>query len=112
MKYIPFLLFSILLIISQSSKAQKKVNATNFVQAATYVAKSTAEVIELVNQLIKQNVRVIFTKQNLDITGHDMSSKIIVTMFSLFAEFHSSDMKMLPLSRHFVYHKMKMMTVT
>ena len=50
------------------------------------LGRSTAEVIELVNQLIKQNVRVIFTKQNLDITGHDMSSKIIVTMFSLFAE--------------------------
>jgi len=50
------------------------------------LGRSTAEVIELVNQLIKRNVRVIFTKQNLDITGHDMSSKIIVTMFSLFAE--------------------------
>lgn len=50
------------------------------------LGRSTAEVIELVNQLIKRNVRVIFTKQNLDITGHDMSSKIIVTMFSLFSE--------------------------
>ncbi len=35
MKYLPFLLFCILLIISQGIKAQKKVNATNFVQAAT-----------------------------------------------------------------------------
>lgn len=50
------------------------------------LGRSTAEVIELVNQLLKQGVRVIFTKQNLDITGHDMASKIIVTLFSLFAE--------------------------
>ncbi len=50
------------------------------------LGRSTAEVIELVNQLVKQKVRVIFTKQNLDITGHDMASKIIVTLFSLFAE--------------------------
>ena len=50
------------------------------------LGRSTAEVIELVNQLVKKKVRVIFTKQNLDITGHDMASKIIVTLFSLFAE--------------------------
>jgi len=50
------------------------------------LGRSTAEVIELVNQLVKLKVRVIFTKQNLDITGHDMASKIIVTLFSLFAE--------------------------
>jgi len=50
------------------------------------LGRSTAEVIDLVNHLLKRKVRVIFTKQNLDITGHDMASKIIVTMFSLFAE--------------------------
>ena len=50
------------------------------------LGRSTAEVIALVNQLLKQKVRVILTKQNLDITGHDMASKIIVTLFSLFAE--------------------------
>jgi len=50
------------------------------------LGRSTAEVIELVNQLLKQKVRVIFTKQNLDVRGQDMSSKIIITMFSLFAE--------------------------
>jgi len=50
------------------------------------LGRSTAEVIELVNQLLKQKVRVIFTKQNLDVKGQDMSSKIIITMFSLFAE--------------------------
>lgn len=50
------------------------------------LGRSTAEVITLVNQLLKQNVRVILTKQNLDITTHDMASKIIVTLFSLFGE--------------------------
>jgi DNA invertase Pin-like site-specific DNA recombinase len=50
------------------------------------LGRSTAEVITLVNQLLKQNVRVILTKQNLDITAHDMASKIIVTLFSLFGE--------------------------
>ena len=50
------------------------------------LGRSTAEVITLVNQLLKQNVRVILTKQKLDITTHDMASKIIVTLFSLFGE--------------------------
>lgn len=50
------------------------------------LGRSTAEVIALINQLLKQEVRVILIKQNLDITGHDMTSKIIVTLFSLFAE--------------------------
>jgi DNA invertase Pin-like site-specific DNA recombinase len=50
------------------------------------LGRSTAEVITLVNQLLKQNVRVILTKQNLDITAHDMASKIIITLFSLFGE--------------------------
>ncbi len=48
--------------------------------------RSTAEVISLINQLLEKNVRVILTKQNLDVTGQDMASKIIITMFSLFAE--------------------------
>lgn len=54
------------------------------------LGRSTAEVISLINQLLQQNVRVILIKQNLDITadknGQDMSSKIIITLFSLFAE--------------------------
>lgn len=50
------------------------------------LGRSTPEVIGLVNQLMEQKVRVILTKQNLDITGQDMASKIIVTLFSLFAE--------------------------
>ena len=48
--------------------------------------RSASEVIALVNELIQRRVRVIVVKQNLDIAKHDMSSKIIVTLFSLFAE--------------------------
>ena len=50
------------------------------------IGKSTAEIIGLINALIKKQVRVIAIKQNLDIKHHDMNSKIIITLFSLFAE--------------------------
>jgi DNA invertase Pin-like site-specific DNA recombinase len=50
------------------------------------LGRSTAEVIALVNELVARNVRVIILKQNLDISQHDMTSKIIITLFSLFAE--------------------------
>lgn len=50
------------------------------------LGRSTAEIIALVNAMIKRNIRVIIIKQNLDISQHDMNSKIIITLFSLFAE--------------------------
>ena len=50
------------------------------------LGRSTSEVIELVNELMKHHIRLIAIKQNLDITQQDMSSKIIVTLFSLLAE--------------------------
>ncbi len=40
----------------------------------------------MINELVRRSIRVIVIKQNLDIAQHDMSSKIIVTLFSLFAE--------------------------
>ena len=39
-----------------------------------------------VNQLVKKQIRIIVIKQNLDIQQQDMNSKIIITLFSLFAE--------------------------
>ena len=48
------------------------------------LGRSTSEVISLVNQLIAKEVRLIAIKQGLDITSHDMASKVMVTMFSLF----------------------------
>lgn len=50
------------------------------------LGRSTAEVIDLINQLVKKNVRVMVIKQNLDMRKHDMNSKVIITMFSLFSE--------------------------
>lgn len=50
------------------------------------LGRSTAEVIALINELIRRNIRVIIIKQNLDIHLHDMNSKIVITLFSLFAE--------------------------
>ena len=50
------------------------------------LGRSTSEVIDLVNQLIKNKIRIIAIKQGLDITAHDMASKVMVTMFSLFSE--------------------------
>lgn len=50
------------------------------------LGRSTAEIIALVNAMIKRNIRVIIIKQSLDISQHDMNSKIIITLFSLFAE--------------------------
>ena len=50
------------------------------------LGRSTAEVIALVNALVERNIRLITIKQNLDIFRQDMNSKIIITLFSLFAE--------------------------
>jgi DNA invertase Pin-like site-specific DNA recombinase len=45
-------------------------------------------VIALVNDLVQRQIRLVVLKQNLDIQPgqQDMSSKIIITLFSLFAE--------------------------
>ncbi len=52
----------------------------------TWLGRCTSEVIALVNKLIQRSVRLIVIKQKRDIARHDMSSKIIVTLFSSFAE--------------------------
>lgn len=59
---------------------------TLIVTELSRLGRSTSEVIALINELVRRNVRVNIIKQNLDISKHDMSSKIIVTLFSLFAE--------------------------
>ncbi len=59
---------------------------TLIVTELSRLGRSTAEVITLINELVSRNIRVIILKQNLDINKHDMNSKIIITLFSLFAE--------------------------
>ena len=50
------------------------------------LGRSTAEVITLINELIKRDTRIIVIKQNMDIARHDMQSKVMVTLLSLFSE--------------------------
>ena len=59
---------------------------TLIVTELSRLGRSTAEVIALVNELVARNIRIIILKQNLDIHKHDMNSKIVITLFSLFAE--------------------------
>ena len=59
---------------------------TLIVTELSRLGRSTAEIIGLMNELVKKQVRVIAIKQNLDIKQHDMNSKIITALFSLFAE--------------------------
>lgn len=59
---------------------------TLIVTELSRLGRSTAEVIGLVNELLKKQVRVIAIKQNLDIKQHDMTSKVMITLFSLFSE--------------------------
>lgn len=59
---------------------------TLIVTELSRLGRSTAEVISLINTLVENNVRVVILKQQLDIQQHDMNSKIIITMFSLFGE--------------------------
>jgi DNA invertase Pin-like site-specific DNA recombinase len=59
---------------------------TLIVTELSRLGRSTAEVIALVNALVERNIRIITLKQNLDISRQEMNSKIIITLFSLFAE--------------------------
>ncbi|STX55469.1 site-specific DNA recombinase; e14 prophage [Legionella beliardensis] len=59
---------------------------TLIVTELSRLGRSTVEVIGLINELIKKQVRVIAIKQGLDMKQHDMTSKVMITLFSLFAE--------------------------
>ena len=51
------------------------------------LGRSTAQVITLINRLVDMKTRIIILKQGIDIKGkQDMQSKVMITMFSLFAE--------------------------
>lgn len=65
---------------------------TLIVTELSRLGRSTSEVIGLVNELVRRNIRVIIIKQNLDLrpgdaaNGSDMTAKVMITLFSLFAE--------------------------
>lgn len=76
---------------SKDRRIDEMVSALNgadtlIVTELSRLGRSTAEIIGLVNALVKKEVRIIAIKQNLDIKQHDMNSKIITALFSLFAE--------------------------
>lgn len=50
------------------------------------LGRSIEEVIHITNSLIASGVRLIAIKQCLDVREHDMSSKVVMTVFSLLAE--------------------------
>ena len=60
---------------------------TLIVTELSRLGRSTGEVIMLINELVAHEIRIVILKQNLDIKqNHDMTSKVMVTLFSLFAE--------------------------
>lgn len=60
---------------------------TLIVSELSRLGRSTSEVIDLVNELIRKKVNLIAIKQGISISAKiDMQTKVIVTMFSLFAE--------------------------
>jgi DNA invertase Pin-like site-specific DNA recombinase len=82
-------------VSSRKSKKQRRIEElleklqegdTLIVSELSRLGRSTSEVIDLVNELIKKKIHFISTKQNIDIKKQDMNSKIIITMFSLFAD--------------------------
>jgi len=84
-----------LTISSRKSQKQRRIEElisrlkpsdTLIVTELSRLGRSTAEVIALINALVENNVRVMILKQNMDINQHDMNSKIIITLFSLFGE--------------------------
>jgi len=51
------------------------------------LGRSTVEVLSIINSMISKSIEFHAIKQNIKITdNHDIQSKIIVTLFSLFAE--------------------------
>ena len=49
--------------------------------------RSVGQMLSLVDQLIKKQVKVISLKENIRLEGeHDIQSKVMVTMFGLFAD--------------------------
>ena len=60
---------------------------TLMVTELSRLGRSTSEVIALVNELVQRHIRVLILKQNLDLKQHhDMTAKVMITLFSLFAE--------------------------
>ncbi len=76
------------LIQRRINELMEKLDAgdTLIVTEISRLGRSTSEVIQLINTLLNSQIRIIALKQGIDIRQNDMSSKIIITLFSLLAE--------------------------
>ncbi len=61
---------------------------TLIVTELSRLGRSSSEILTLMNELIKKQIKIILIKQNVVISSdrYDMNSKIMVTFFSLFGE--------------------------
>lgn len=61
---------------------------TLIVTELSRLGRSSSEILTLMNELIKKQIKVILIKQNVVISSdrYDMNSKIMITFFSLFGE--------------------------
>ena len=83
-------------VSSRKSVTKRKIDTLmNQVQSGDIVivselsrlARSISQIFNIIDTLIKNKVRVICIKQSIDINGgHNMTTKIQTTLFSLFAE--------------------------
>ena len=82
-------------VSAQKSRLQRRIDEllikladkdTLIVTEISRLGRSTSEVIHIINKMIERNIRIIFIKQAIDLSSHDLNSKIIITVFSLLAE--------------------------
>lgn len=73
-------------LISKSAFSHCGMWETLVVTELSRLGRSAAKVIVLVNELVTRNILVMLLKQSLGISQHDMNSKIVITLFSLFAD--------------------------
>ena len=60
---------------------------TLIVSELSRLGRSVGEIITIVDRLVRQQVRVFALKESLRLTGgHDLQSRVMVTLFGLFAE--------------------------
>lgn len=83
-------------VSSRKNKKERKINELLerankddilIITELSRLGRSISEVISLVNELINKGVRLISIKENIDLKDrHSIQSKVMITMFSLFAE--------------------------
>ncbi len=83
-------------ISSQKSSKQRKIDYlldllvesdTLIVSELSRLGRSVGQIIQIMDQLVKSKIHFIALKENIQISGEqDIQTKVMITMFSLFAE--------------------------